>query len=57
MKQVSSGILIKKVCLDGVSYYATRITDSIGSIASHDYWVIGGAVFSKGNAIPDSCEK
>lgn len=57
MKRISEEILIKKVCLDGVNYYATRITDAVDSIAGLTYWVVGGAVFSKGNAIPDSCEK
>ena len=57
MKRISEEILIKKVCLDGVSYYATHMTDSVDSIAGQTYWIVGGAVFAKDSAIPVSCEK
>lgn len=56
-RRISEHTVIKKVCLDNVSYYATEITDGMGSIAVQTYWVVGGPVFTKGNSVPDSCEK
>lgn len=44
---------VKKVCLDGVNYYATRVVPHAGPI----YWTVGGAVFTKGSATPQTCEK
>lgn len=55
-KKISKDTLIKQVCLNGVSYYATWVTDSIDSIAGRSYLVVGGPVFAKGSAIPTSCE-
>lgn len=55
--RISEDTVIKKVCLDGVSYYATRVTDAVDSIMGKTYWVVGGAVFAKDRATPVECEK
>lgn len=49
----TDGLVAKKVCLDGVNYYATRVYPHMGPV----YWSVGGAVFTKGSATPQTCEK
>ena len=49
----TDGLVAKKVCLDGVNYYATRVYPNMGPV----YWSVGGAVFTKGSATPQTCEK
>ena len=49
----TEGLVAKKVCLDGVNYYATPVYPHMGPV----YWSVGGAVFTKGSATPQTCEK
>lgn len=48
--------MVKQACLDGGSYYATWITDSVDSITWVSYLVVGGPVFAKGGSAPKARE-